>query len=48
MNAKQKNIVIMTAAVILVMLVIPPFQYVGNGGARASAGFAFIFSDTGG
>lgn len=42
MNSNQKNILIGTGAIILVMLIFPPYHVVAGGGRQISAGFAFI------
>ncbi len=42
MNKKQKRILRVTAAVILMMLLFPPAHYVGNRYAHGSAGYIFI------
>lgn len=44
MNGKQKKVLIAVAAVVLGMLLYPPFQWKGPGGSVASMGYHWIFA----
>ena len=48
MNEKQKRVLMITGVVVLAMLLFPPFHWVGQGGATASAGYGFLFNPPGG
>jgi hypothetical protein len=43
MNQGQKSILIIAAIIVLLMLVYPPFVFIGANGVRINAGYAPIF-----
>ncbi len=45
MNESQKKIIVAAIAAISGMLIYPPFEFIGRGGARASAGYDWLFED---
>ena len=44
MNQKQKTVLIAVAAVVLGMLLYPPFHWQGPGGRVVGAGYGWIFA----
>lgn len=47
MNKSQKNLLIGVAAMVLLMLLYPPFQFKGVNGVVISLGYGFIFNPPG-
>ena len=44
MSSKQKLVIIVTVSVMIIMVLYPPFQMHGMGGAVLNEGYAFIFN----
>jgi len=43
-NRQQRTVLIWAATIVAVMLLVPPFEHVANGGAHINSGYSFIFA----